>query len=127
MASVAADAHPDFDGVLVAVVDPRRLFERGMAHQPGIDLQVLAGSPATTLYSSTLSETTNDAAPLVRRTDTLRFGGEALTLVYTASERYLAAGNDYAAMTVLIAGLASALLLAGLAWLLARARSGISA
>lgn len=122
----AADAHPDFDGMLVAVVDPRRLFERGMSNQSGIDLQVLAGSPATTLYTSTPGDTASDAAPLVRKTDTLRFGGEAPTLVYTTSERYLAAGNDYTAMTVLVAGLASAMLLAALAWLLARARSGVS-
>jgi len=115
------DAPTRVAGVLVAVVDPRRLFERGMAHQWGVDLQVFAGAPSTSLYTSeAASDAAFDSSPVVRRAETLRFGGEPLTLVYTTSERYLAAGNDYAAMTVLLAGLVSATLLAGVAWLLAR-------
>ena len=126
-----ADAAPaprgDVTGVLVAVVDPRRVFQRGVAHQWGVALQVFAGSPATAIYTSEpAGDAVFDTSPIVRKTETLRFGGEPLTLVYTTSEHYLAAGNDSAAMDVLVAGLISAVLLAGLAWLVARERSGIS-
>jgi hypothetical protein len=125
--SATPDAPTRVTGVLVAVVDPRRVFEHGTAHQWGVDLQVFAGAPAMSLYTSeAASDAAFDSSPVVRRTDTLRFAGEPLTLVYTTSERYLVAGNDYAAMTVLIAGLVSATMLAGVAWLLARTQQNQS-
>jgi two-component system sensor histidine kinase UhpB len=113
-------------GMLLAVLDTTRLFETLMVHARHVDLQIFAGAPQTPLYTSAdpADEKTSDQPPLASKTDTLRFGGTTLTLVYTASERDLGIDDDYASATVLTAGIAAAALLAGLAFAMARERTG---
>lgn len=115
-------------GMLIAVLDSTRLFETLIAHERRIDLQVFAGTPRTSLYTSsdTADDKTSDQSPLASKTDTLRFGGTTLTLVYTATERFLGIDDDYATTTVLTAGIAVAALLAGIAFTMARKRTGTS-
>ncbi|TDN61973.1 multi-sensor signal transduction histidine kinase [Paraburkholderia sp. BL10I2N1] len=113
------------EGVLVAILDIGRLFDQTMAGQKGIDLQVLAGTSATQIYSfEPAGDDVADSSPVVRHTATLNLGGEPLTLVYTTSERELRAAAGDAGSLVLILGLAAAVLLAAVAFLVARERAG---
>ncbi|WP_137957893.1 PAS domain S-box protein [Burkholderia sp. 4M9327F10] len=107
--------------LLVAALDTGRLFDNALARQRRIDLQVLSGTPATVLYSSAAGDDDPvETAPVIRKTDTLRVGGVPITLSYTASGRYLRAGDEFAATTVLIAGVAAACLFGAIAFLMAR-------
>ena len=113
------------EGVLVAILDTERLFDQTMAGQKRIDLQVLAGTPATRIYSSEpAGDDVADSSPPVRHISTLDFGGEPLTLVYTTSEHQLRAATGDADSIVLMVGLAAAALLAAFAFLIARERAG---
>ncbi|WP_240975128.1 sensor histidine kinase [Paraburkholderia aromaticivorans] len=111
--------------LLVAALDSGRVFDNALAPQRHIDLQVFSGTPATLLYSSAAGDDDLvDTAPVIRRTDTLRVGGVPITLSYTASGRYLRAGEEFAETTVLIAGVAAACLFGAMAFLIARERGG---
>ena len=65
-----------------------------------------------------------DSSPPIRHTSTLDFGGEPLALVYTTSEHTLRAAAGDADPVVLILGLAAAVLLAAVAYLVALERAG---
>ena len=96
-----------------------------MAGQKRIDLQVLAGQSATPIYgASEAGDIVADPTPVVRHIVKLDIGGEPLTLVYRTTERELRSTTSDAASVLLAAGLVAAVLLAGIAFLAARQRSG---
>ncbi|NPT56144.1 sensor histidine kinase [Paraburkholderia elongata] len=106
--------------LLVAALDSGRVFDNALARQRSIDLQVLSGTPATLLYSSAAGDDDPaERAPVMRKTATLRVGGEPLTLSYTASSRSLRAEDAFAETAVLIAGIAAACLFGAIAFLIA--------
>ncbi|MFM0080703.1 PAS domain S-box protein [Paraburkholderia sediminicola] len=114
--------------LLVAALDTGRVFDNALARQRRIDLQVFGGTPATLLYSSAAADDDLvETGPVFRKTDTLRVGGVPITLSYTASGRYLRAGDEFAETTVLIAGIAAACLFSAIAFLIVRGRGAGSA
>ncbi|UXU91043.1 PAS domain S-box protein [Burkholderia sp. S-53] len=115
------------DGVLFAALSPRRLVERALDAERGIDLWMTTGGDSRKIVSV---ETTTDEASaspdLMRRTDVLNFGGTMLTLAYSADGRPSATGAQRAAGTVLAAGLIASFAFAALVHALVRGRSGAS-
>ncbi|WP_174982846.1 PAS domain S-box protein [Burkholderia lata] len=113
------------DGVLFAAVSPRRLIERALDAERGIDVWMTAGGDRRAIVSV---ETTTDEASaspdLMRRTDELSFGGTVLTLAYSADGRPSATGAQRAAGTVLAAGLIASIAFAVLIHALLRGRAG---
>ncbi|WP_174969940.1 PAS domain S-box protein [Burkholderia lata] len=113
------------DGVLFAAVSPRRLIERALDAERGIDVWMTAGGDRRAIVSV---ETTTDEASaspdLMRRTDELNFGGTVLTLAYSADGRPSATGAQRAAGTVLAAGLIASIAFAVLIHALLRGRAG---
>lgn len=115
----------DIKRLLVAALDTGRVFNHALARQRSIDLQVFSGPPATLLFSSAAGDDElAETAPVMRKTTTLRVGGEPITLSYTASGRYLRAEDEFAETAVLIAGVAAACLFGAIAFLIARERGG---
>ncbi|MDR6501850.1 PAS domain S-box-containing protein [Burkholderia ambifaria] len=116
------------DGMLFAALSPRRLVERALDAERGIDLWMTAGGDPRAIASV---ETTTDEAlaspDLLRRTDVLNFGGTVLTLAYSADGRPSATGAQRAAGTVLAAGLIASFAFAALVHALMRGRSGATA
>ncbi|KML60965.1 histidine kinase [Burkholderia cepacia] len=116
------------DGMLFAALSPRRLVERALDAERGIDLWVTAGGDRHAIVSV---ETTTDEAStspdLLRRTEELNFGGTVLTLAYSADGRPSATGAQRAAGTVLAAGLIASFAFAALIHALVRGRSGAAA
>ncbi|OXI38399.1 PAS domain S-box protein [Burkholderia aenigmatica] len=113
------------DGVLFAALSPRRLIERALDAERGIDVWITAGGDRRAIVSV---ETTTDEASaspdLMRRTDELNFGGTVLTLTYSADGRPSATGAQRAAGTVLTAGLIASIAFAVLIHALLRGRAG---
>ncbi|CAB3749270.1 sensor histidine kinase [Burkholderia paludis] len=113
------------DGMLFAALSPRRLVERALDAERGIDVWLTAGGDRRTIVGV---ETTTDEASaspdLMRRTDELNFGGTVLTLAYSADGRPSATGAQRAAGTVLAAGLLASFVFAALVHALLRGRSG---
>lgn len=113
------------DGVLFAALSPRRLIERALDAERGIDVWMTAGGDRRAIVSV---ETTTDEASaspdLMRRTDELNFGGTVLTLAYSADGRPSATGAQRAAGTVLAAGLIASIAFAVLVHALLRGRTG---
>ncbi|WP_175001776.1 PAS domain-containing sensor histidine kinase [Burkholderia lata] len=113
------------DGVLFAAVSPRRLIERALDAERGIDVWMTAGGDRRAIVSV---ETTTDEASaspdLMRRTDELNFGGTVLTLAYSADGRPSVTGAQRAAGTVLAAGLIASIAFAVLIHALLRGRAG---
>lgn len=125
--STAQDRRSSLAGFLLAVVDVRRLFDEVTAHERHIDTQVFVGAASTPLYRTDFSD--DDAAdetPVFRKTDVLHFGGETITVVYTTDERFSGPAEDYTSTALLIAGILGPVLLAWIAFLLARDRSSTS-
>ncbi|WP_419689385.1 PAS domain S-box protein [Burkholderia theae] len=116
------------DGVLFAALSPRRLVERALDAERGIDLWMTAGGDRRAIVSV---ETTTDEAStspdLLRRTEELNFGGTVLTLAYSADGRPSATGAQRAAGTVLAAGLIASFAFAALVHALVRGRSSAAA
>lgn len=116
------------DGVLFAALSPRRLVERALDAERGIDLWMTAGGDSRVIGS--LETTTDEASAspdLLRRTDVLNFGGTVLTLAYSADGRPSATGAQRAAGTVLGAGLIASIAFAVLVHALVRGRAGAAA
>ncbi|MGU7780768.1 sensor histidine kinase [Burkholderia sp. PU8-34] len=111
------------DGVVFAALNTRRLIERALDAERGIDLRVSANADPQPIFSA---ESTTDEAlaspDLMRRSDVLNFGGSTLTLAYSADGRPSATGAQRAAGTVLAAGLVASLAFAALVHALARGR-----
>ncbi|MDN7426403.1 hypothetical protein CFB89_22310 [Burkholderia sp. AU16741] len=116
------------DGMLFAALSPRRLVERALDAERGIDLWMTASGDSRAIVSV---ETTTDEASaspdLMRRTDLLNFGGTALTLAYSADGRPSATGAQRAAGTVLAAGLIASFGFAALVHALLRSRADAGA
>jgi len=116
-----AERQNDVDGFLFAVLSPRRLFQRALEAERGIDLRVSANGDGRPVYADdTSSDEPLASSDLMRRTDTLSFGGNALTLAYAADGRASATGAQRVAGAVLAAGLAASLAFAALAYAMAR-------
>lgn len=114
--------------LLVAALDTGRVFNHALARQRSLDLQVFSSPLATPLFSSAAGDDElAETAPVMRKTATLRVGGEPITLSYTASGRSLRAEDAFAETAVLIAGVAAACLFGAIAFLIARERGGGSA
>ncbi|HXZ09704.1 MAG TPA: PAS domain S-box protein, partial [Paraburkholderia sp.] len=125
VSSSVASRRANLKGVVFAVLDPTRFFDQIMAGQKRIDLQVLAGDSAAPIYgASDAGDIVADPTPVVRHIVKLDIGGEPLTLVYRTTERELRSTLSDAAAVLLAAGLFAAVLLAGIAYLAARQRSG---
>lgn len=116
------------DGMLFAALSPRRLVERALDAERGIDLWMTAGGDPRAIVSVEATTDEASASPdLLRRTDELNFGGTALTLAYSADGRPSATGAQRAAGTVLAAGLIASFAFAALVHALIRGRSGATA
>ncbi|KWF38030.1 Signal transduction histidine-protein kinase/phosphatase DegS [Burkholderia pseudomultivorans] len=128
-ASAASSAHDGgADGMLFAALSPRRLIERALDAERGLDLTMQADGDQRPIASA---ETTTDEASmspdLMRRTEVLNFGGTALTLAYSADGRPSATGAQRAAGTVLGAGLLASFAFAALMYALVRGRLAAAA
>ena len=123
-----AERQNDVGGFLFAVLSPRRLFQRALEAERGIDLRVSASEDGRPLYvADASSDEPLVSSDLMRRTDTLNFGGNALTLAYAADGRASATGAQRVAGAVLAAGLAASLAFAALVYAMVRNRqSGAS-
>lgn len=101
----------DLLGFVMARLDTEYLFASIAAHEPRMELRVSAGQPALALYppGALLSEE-NDRPLRFQRTETLHFGGEALSLTYATSDPSLAASADFSSSAILSAGFAAALI-----------------
>ncbi|KAG8154472.1 PAS domain S-box protein [Burkholderia catarinensis] len=116
------------DGMLFAALSPRRLVERALDAERGIDLWMTAGGDPRAIVSAEATTDEASTSPdLMRRTDELNFGGTVLTLAYSADGRPSATGAQRAAGTVLAAGLIASFAFAVLVHALLRGRSGATA
>ncbi|MBR8311894.1 PAS domain S-box protein [Burkholderia dolosa] len=114
---------PAADGVLFAVLSARRLVERALDAERGLDLRVGTPGNARAIVSAETSTDEASASPdLLRRTDELNFGGTVLTLAYSADGRPSATGAQRAAGTVLAAGLIASFAFAALVHAVLRGR-----
>ncbi|WP_414439321.1 PAS domain S-box protein [Burkholderia sp. 22PA0106] len=98
-------------GFLFAPLDTARAFELATEEDRNLGLQAYAAPPGAPLYATDMPP---DEAPIAhsryRRTDTLHFGGDTLTLAYTAFDT--TGGARTLASLVLAAGLIASLSLA---------------
>ncbi|KVX17533.1 histidine kinase [Burkholderia ubonensis] len=130
---VADPQHPvsregGIDGVLFAELSPRRLVERALDSERGIDLRIsVDGDPRPIVSAETITDEASLSPDLMRRTEVLNFGGSTLTLAYSADGRPSATGAQRAAGTVLAAGLLASVVFAALAYALVRGRPGSAA
>nr|WP_089339337.1 PAS domain S-box protein [Burkholderia singularis] len=110
-------------GFVYATLDPRRFLE--FANSAGIELQIAAGNPAALIYATgSPSAGPRDGGATWRKTDTLTFGGETLSLAYAAADNTALPPNAIAALA---AGFAASAAAAVIAYRLARRRSAAPA
>lgn len=97
-------------GFVVARLDTEYLLASIAAHEPRMEIRVAAGQPPISLYppGAALPQP-NDRPSRFQRTETLRFGGQALSLFYATSDPSLAASADFSSSAILSAGFAAAL------------------
>ncbi len=111
------------DGMLFAALSPRRLVERALDAERGIDLWMTTSrDPRAIVSVETTTDEASTSPDLLRRTDELNFGGTVLTLAYSADGRPSATGAQRAAGTVLAAGLIASIAFAALVHALQRRR-----
>ncbi|KWI59779.1 histidine kinase [Burkholderia pseudomultivorans] len=125
MASSRASSPHDggIDGMLFAALSPRRLIERALEAERGLDLTMQADGDRRPIASAeTTTEEASMSPDLMQRTEVLNFGGTALTLAYSADGRPSATGAQRAAGTVLAAGLIASFAFAALMYALVRGR-----
>ncbi|WP_254699685.1 PAS domain S-box protein [Trinickia violacea] len=100
-------------GFVFAQVDLTYLIASVAAQEPHIDMRITAGSSGVTLYPANGAPAEQaDEPPVFRHTDTLRIGGESLTLDYATSTPSLVAGANDTANAILGAGALAALMAA---------------
>ncbi len=111
-------------GFTLARLDAEYLFASVAAHEPRMDIRVAGGQPTMVLYppSMPLGEQYAGGSSRFQRADSLRFGGETLSLVYTAKDPSLVESADFSAMAIIAAGLATALIGGGAVFLFLRKR-----
>ncbi|QCP49660.1 hypothetical protein FAZ95_11035 [Trinickia violacea] len=112
----------DVAGFVVAHLDAEWLLGSLEVHERNIDLQVYSGAPANLLYATSDALDNAPAQTLFSRTETLRFGGEPLTLIYTTDDRYLGFGDTVSTALVLVLGVLASVFMAALVYLIARER-----
>ena len=97
-------------GFAFARLDAEYLFASVASHEPRMDIRVSAGPSQIPLYPPALSPGEQYAGPSQRfhRSDSLRFGGETLSIVYTAKDPMLLAPADFSTVAIILAGLAAA-------------------
>jgi two-component system sensor histidine kinase UhpB len=111
------------DGILFATLDPRRMLQRALEAERGLDVRLsIAGNDRPIYAIEELADEAAGSPDLLRETDRLSFGGTTLTLAYSADGRPGVTGAQRAAGTVLAAGLAASLAFSLLAYALARGR-----
>lgn len=110
-------------GFVVARLDTEYLFASIAAHEPHFEIRVSAGQPPMSLYppGAVLADK-NDRPQQFHRTDTLRFGGQAISLNYATSDPTLAASADFSSSAILSAGLAAALIMGAAVFIFMRQR-----
>lgn len=100
-------------GFVSARLDTEYLFASIAAHEPRMEIRVAAGRPLLSLYPPGAPLAQRDARlPGFHRTDTLRFGGEAMVIDYATTDPALAASADFSSSAILSAGFAAALVAA---------------
>lgn len=110
-------------GFVTARLDTEYLFANISAHEPRMELRVSAGRPPLSLYPPGAPLAAKDERlQRFHRTDTLRFGGEALSLVYATSDPTLAASAEFSGSAILSAGFAAALVAAAAVFVFMRNR-----
>lgn len=110
-------------GFMVARLDAEYLFASVAAREPRVQLHVSGGQPAMALYPPGVSLGAQDEnQPRFQRTDTLRLGGQALSITYVSSDPALVASADFSRNAILSAGLAAALVAAAAVFVFMRAR-----
>lgn len=110
-------------GFTLARLDAEYLFASVAAHEPRMQLHVSGGQPAVALYPPGVPLGAQDGTrPHFQRTDTLRLGGETLSITYATSDPALIAPADFSRGAILTAGLIAAVVAAVAVFFLMRAR-----
>jgi PAS domain S-box-containing protein len=109
-------------------LDTEYLFASVAAHEPRMELRVAGGQPPIGLYPPGAAPEEQDVgAARFKRTDTLRFGGDTLTITYATSDPALAASADFSSSAIVSAGLAAGLVAAAAVFVFVRKRGTILA
>ncbi|MGN6650270.1 CHASE domain-containing protein, partial [Trinickia sp.] len=110
-------------GFTIARLDAEYLFASVAAHEPRTQLHVSGGEPAMALYPPGVPLGAQfESRPWFQRTDTLRIGGETLTITYATSDPALVASADFSRNAILSSGFAAALVAAAAVFVFMRAR-----
>lgn len=110
-------------GFVLARLDTEYMFASISAHEPRMELRVSAGEPPIPLYPPGAPVTRLDArVPRFHRTETLHFGGEALSLSYATSDSTVAASADFSSSAILSTGFAAGLIAAAAVFVFMRKR-----
>ena len=98
-------------GFVAARLDTEFLFASIAAQEPRMEIRVAAGQPPISLYPPGAAlPRQNDRPSRFQRTETLRFGGQALSILYATNDPSLAASADFSSSAILSAGFAAALI-----------------
>ncbi|MGN6669838.1 MAG: sensor histidine kinase, partial [Trinickia sp.] len=108
-------------GFALARLDAEYLFASIAASEPRMELSVSGGQPPLALYPPGAPVGEQDS-PGFQRTDSVRFGGETLSLVYTTRDPSMLTSANYSASAIIAAGLATALIGAAAVFILLRKR-----
>ncbi|PMS17274.1 hypothetical protein C0Z18_20820 [Trinickia dabaoshanensis] len=97
-------------GFTVARLDTEYLFASVAAHEPRMGLHVAGGEPSMLLYPPGIPVGAQYAGrPRFQRTDTLHFGGEALSVTFATSDPALVASAEFSGSAIAAAGFGAAL------------------
>ncbi|WP_162877983.1 PAS domain S-box protein, partial [Trinickia diaoshuihuensis] len=98
-------------GFTIARLDTEYLFASVAAHEPRMGLHVSGGQPPMLLYPPGIPLAAQyEGGPRFQRTDTLRFGGEALSVTFATSDPSLVASADFSGSAIAAAGFAAAIM-----------------
>ena len=110
-------------GFVLARLDTEYLFASIAAHEPNMQMRVSAGQPPIALYPPGAAVSSqNDRSQRFRHTDTLRVGGQPLSLDYATSDPSLTASADFSSSAILSAGFAAALITSAAVFVFMRKR-----
>ncbi|MGG1947877.1 PAS domain S-box protein [Trinickia sp. NRRL B-1857] len=110
-------------GFTIARLDTEYLFASVAAHEPRMGLRVSGGQPAILLYPPGMSGGPQDEGRLrFQRTDTLRFGGEALSITFATNDPALVESADFSGSAIVAVGFAAALVAGAAVFVFVRKR-----
>lgn len=110
-------------GFVLARLDTEYLFASIAAHEPNMQMRVSGGQPPIALYPPGAAVSSqNDRSQRFRHTDTLRVGGQPLSLDYATSDPSLTASADFSSSAILSAGFAAALITSAAVFVFMRKR-----